>query len=105
RALAPVTTTSPAPGSRSAQDDCGTVAAASGLTLQVLPTPNLPCDEANQLVARFQAQLAGRQPAGSDQPASATVDGWLCVSGPPASQGGTTCSRQDQTVFAGVVTE
>ncbi|TNC25490.1 hypothetical protein FG385_14885 [Amycolatopsis alkalitolerans] len=75
------------------------------MTLQVLESPGIACADAKALVSRFQAQLAGKQPAGSSQPASATVDGWLCVSGPPASQGGTSCSRQDQTVFAGVAGE
>jgi hypothetical protein len=88
-----------------AEGTCGTVTAASGLTLQVLDSPGVPCADAKQLVSRFQARLAGRQPAGSGQPASATVDGWLCVSGPPSSQGGTTCSLQDRTVFAGVAAE
>ncbi|WP_435155312.1 hypothetical protein [Amycolatopsis sacchari] len=84
---------------------CGAVTAASGLRLQVLPDSTVPCAEATDLVRRFQEQLAGKQPAGSNQPASATVDGWLCVSGPPAAQGGTTCSKQDKTVFAGVASE
>lgn len=84
---------------------CGTVTAASGLTLQVLPSPGVSCPGAVSLVRKFQEQLAGRQPAGSRSPASAIVDGWQCVSGPPSSQGGTTCSRQDQTVFAAVAAE
>ncbi|GAA5157027.1 hypothetical protein [Amycolatopsis dongchuanensis] len=84
---------------------CGAVTAASGLRLQVLPDSTVPCAEATDLVRRFQEQLAGKQPAGSNQPASATVDGWLCVSGPPAAQGGTTCSKLDKTVFAGVASE
>ncbi|WP_233459043.1 hypothetical protein, partial [Amycolatopsis acidiphila] len=96
---------SPAPTSAPAEGSCGTVTAASGLTLQVLESPGVPCADAKDLVSRFQAQLAGRQPAGSGKPASATVDGWLCVSGPPSSQGGTTCSLQDKTVFAGVAAE
>ncbi|MTD58544.1 hypothetical protein GKO32_31885 [Amycolatopsis sp. RM579] len=81
------------------------VTAASGLTLQVLDSPGIPCADAKALVGKFQAQLAGKQPAGSTQPASATVDGWLCVSGPPASQGGTSCSLDDKTVFASVAAE
>ncbi|WP_236793164.1 hypothetical protein [Amycolatopsis sp. GM8] len=107
----PATTSGPAGTSATsadaapAQGGCGTVTAASGLTLQVLESPGVPCADAKQLVTKFQAQLAGKQPAGSSQPASATVDGWLCVSGPPASQGGTSCSLQDKTVFAGVAAE
>lgn len=88
-----------------AEGTCGTVTAASGLTLQVLDSPGVSCADAKQLVSRFQAELAGKQTAGSSQPASATVDGWLCVSGPPSSQGGTTCSLDDKTVFASVAAE
>ncbi|MGI6869649.1 hypothetical protein [Amycolatopsis sp. 3B14] len=85
-------------------DGCGTVPAASGLTLQVMDTTTstLSCGQATDLVTRFQRAIAGRQPAGSGRPVSETVDGWLCVSGPPASQGGTTCSRGEDTVFARV---
>ncbi|GAA3831052.1 hypothetical protein [Amycolatopsis tucumanensis] len=85
-------------------DGCGTVPAASGLTLQVMETTtsSLSCGQATDLVTRFQRAIAGRQPAGSGRPVSETVDGWLCVSGPPASQGGTTCSRGEDTVFARV---
>lgn len=88
-----------------AEGTCGTVTAASGLTLQVLDSPGMRCADAKQLVSRFQAELAGKQIAGSSQPASATVDGWLCVSGPPSSQGGTSCSLDDKTVFASVAAE
>lgn len=108
---APATTSaspSRAPASTAAapaQGDCGTVPAASGLTLRVLPSPGISCADAKQLVATFQSQLTGKQPAGSTQPASGTVNGWLCVSGPPASEGGTSCSLQDQTVFASVAAE
>ncbi|OXM72522.1 hypothetical protein CF166_14770 [Amycolatopsis sp. KNN50.9b] len=78
--------------------------AASGLTLQVMDTTTsgLSCGQATDLVTRFQQAIAGRQPAGSGRPVGETVDGWLCVSGPPASQGGTTCSRGEDTVFARV---
>lgn len=95
------TTAAPAP----ADGSCGTVTAASGLTLRVLPAAGVSCADAVGLVGRFQEQLAGRQPAGSSRPASAVVDGWLCVSGPPSSKGGTTCSLQDKTVFADVAAE
>lgn len=88
-----------------AEGTCGTVIAASGLTLQVLDSPGVGCADAKQLVSRFQEQLAGKQTAGSTKPASATVDGWLCVSGPPSSQGGTSCSLDDKTVFATVAAE
>jgi hypothetical protein len=87
--------------------NCGTVTAASGLTLQVLDSSSLgvSCADAKQLVGKFQAQITGKQAANSNEPVSATVDGWLCVSGPPAAQGGTTCSQQDKTVFASVAAE
>jgi hypothetical protein len=101
---APATGTKRADASPAA-GTCGTVTAASGLTLRVLPAPGVSCPDAVGLVSRFQAQLAGRQPARSSRPASATVDGWLCVSGPPSAQGGTTCSLQDKTVFAAVAAE
>ncbi|KAA9151357.1 hypothetical protein FPZ12_039165 [Amycolatopsis acidicola] len=78
--------------------------AASGLTLRVedSSTAGMDCAQATDLVARFQRQLTGKQGPDSRDPVSATVDGWLCVSGPPSAQGGTTCSKQDLTVFAGV---
>ncbi|HWD02392.1 MAG TPA: hypothetical protein VG674_08075 [Amycolatopsis sp.] len=94
-------TTSPAavPGS------CGTVTAASGLTLYVFDSRagGVPCAQALQLVRDFHAKIAGRQGAGSNNAVNDTVSGWLCTSGPPASQGGTTCSKGEQTVFAAVV--
>ncbi|TVT42296.1 hypothetical protein FNH05_22610 [Amycolatopsis rhizosphaerae] len=88
-----------------ADGSCGSVTAASGLTLSVLDgtAAGIGCAQAHQLVAKFQAGIAGQQPAGSGRPVSATVDGWLCVSGPPSSQGGTTCSLDDKTVYARVV--
>ncbi|WP_228684709.1 hypothetical protein [Amycolatopsis thermoflava] len=108
-ASTPAGTATPAPstsaGTTGARaDGCGTVPAASGLTLQVMDTTTstLSCGQATDLVTRFQRAIAGRQPAGSGRPVSETVDGWLCVSGPPASQGGTTCSRGEDTVFARV---
>jgi hypothetical protein len=103
---APKTTTMPAAAAPSG-GNCGTVTAASGLTLQVLDSSSLgvSCADAKQLVGKFQAQIAGKQAANSNEPVSATVDGWLCVSGPPAAQGGTSCSEQDKTVFASVAAE
>lgn len=108
-APASTTTTAPPPPPstttpQARSDECGTVRAASGLELQVMETATsgLGCGRATDLVTRFQEAIAGRQPAGSARPVSETVDGWLCVSGPPASQGGTTCSRGEDTVFARV---
>ncbi|HVV10604.1 hypothetical protein [Amycolatopsis sp.] len=111
-ATPPVTTTTaeptPQPATTAAPggDGCGTVHAASGLTLRVQDgsSAGMTCAQATDLVARFQRQITGKQPSGSNDPVSATVDGWLCVSGPPSAQGGTTCSKQDLTVFAGAVT-
>ncbi len=85
------------------QGSCGTVTAASGLTLQVLNGPGVPCADATGIVGSFHKTIAGRQSAGSDEPVSETVDGWLCVSGAPAAQGGTSCSKGEQNVFAAVV--
>lgn len=82
---------------------CGTVTAASGLTLYVYDNKALPCADALSLVKKFHAAINGKQAAGSNSPVNATVDGWLCVSGPPAAQGGTTCSKGQQTVLAAVV--
>ncbi|GAB3574779.1 hypothetical protein GCM10027445_36210 [Amycolatopsis endophytica] len=100
------TTTPPSTTTAAARsDECGTVTAASGLTLRVMDTTTsaLDCGAATDLVTRFQQAITGRQPADSARPVSETVDGWLCVSGPPASQGGTSCSRGEDTVFAQVV--
>ncbi|MFC3448222.1 hypothetical protein ACFOSH_02150 [Amycolatopsis speibonae] len=77
--------------------------AASGLTLQVLNGPGVSCADATGIVGSFHKRIAGRQSAGSDEPVSETVDGWLCVSGAPAAQGGTNCSKGEQNVFAAVV--
>jgi hypothetical protein len=84
---------------------CGTVTAASGQTLQVLDSTagGVDCAQARRVVGDFHQKIAGRQAAQSNEPVSDTVDGWLCVSGPPAAQGGTTCSKQEQTVFAAIV--
>ncbi|HVW41757.1 MAG TPA: hypothetical protein VHC18_10435 [Amycolatopsis sp.] len=101
------TTTTTASEAAPTGGDCGTVPAASGLTLQVLDSSSMgvPCAGATRLVGEFQRQIAGKQPAGSNEPVSATVDGWLCVSGPPAAQGGTSCSLDQKTVFARVASE
>ncbi|MFD5246189.1 hypothetical protein ACFWIW_16685 [Amycolatopsis sp. NPDC058340] len=85
------------------QGSCGTVTAASGLTLQVLNGPGVSCAEATGIVDSFHKRIAGRQSADSDEPVSETVDGWLCVSGAPAAQGGTSCGKGEQNVFAAVV--
>jgi hypothetical protein len=61
------------------------------------------CAEAVRLVRTFHQQIRGKQPAGSDKPVRAAVDGWTCVSGPPSSQGGTLCMRGSDTVSAAVV--
>ncbi|NKQ52622.1 hypothetical protein HFP15_06980 [Amycolatopsis sp. K13G38] len=65
----------------------------------------ISCADAKSLVAKFQQQITGKQPPGSSQPVSASVDGWLCVSGPPSGGGGTSCSRGEQTVFAEAAAE
>jgi hypothetical protein len=84
---------------------CGTVTAASGLTLNVFDSQagGVPCAEAMRLVKEFHAKIAGRQGPGSNDAVNDTVEGWLCTSGPPAAQGGTTCGKGEQTVFAAVV--
>ncbi|QWF85530.1 hypothetical protein [Amycolatopsis sp. CA-230715] len=88
-----------------AEGACGTVTAASGLTLQVLDshTSGVACPDAKRVVEEFHKKIAGKQAGGSNEPVSDTVDGWLCVSGPPAAQGGTTCTKQEQTVLARVL--
>ncbi|KDN16019.1 hypothetical protein [Amycolatopsis rifamycinica] len=101
-APAPVTKPSappPVPGS------CGTVTAASGLTLYVFDSgaAGVSCGAATKLVGDFHRKITGRQGAGSNDAVNETVDGWLCTSGPPAAQGGTTCTKGEQTVFAAVV--
>ncbi|OZM72521.1 hypothetical protein CFN78_15630 [Amycolatopsis antarctica] len=79
--------------------------AASGLTLQVLggDTGSAPCEEATRVVRQFHERIAGRQAAGSDEPATGSVEGWDCVSGPPSAQGGTSCGKGTLTVLAAVV--
>ncbi|RJQ80670.1 hypothetical protein D5S19_24675 [Amycolatopsis panacis] len=79
--------------------------AAGGLTLYVYDSRagGVSCADATSLVKKFHATIAGRQSAGSNAAVDATVDGWLCTSGPPAAQGGTTCSKGEQTVLAAVV--
>lgn len=82
---------------------CGTVTAASGARLQVILGEGVTdCPMAMRLVRAFHRKID--QPSGSRHPAKATVDGWQCVSGPPSSQGGTTCSRGAATVLAAVET-
>lgn len=82
---------------------CGTVTAASGLTLRVLlGTGVTDCALGERVVAAFHAEIAGKQPAGSTRPAAAEVDGWHCVSGPPASGGGTDCESDGRNVQAAV---
>lgn len=105
---APSPSTAPKPATKPkpaepVQGSCGTVTAASGLTLQVLNGPGVSCADATGVVGSFHKTIAGRQSAGSDEPVSETVDGWLCVSGAPAAQGGTSCSKGEQNVFAAVV--
>lgn len=84
---------------------CGTITAASGLTLYVFDSGSsgVSCVAATQLVTDFHHKIAGRQGAGSNDAVNETVNGWLCTSGPPAAQGGTTCTKGEQTVFAAVV--
>lgn len=91
--------TTPAKGS------CGTVTAASGMTLQVLDgqAHGVACAEAERVVTLFHRKIAGRQSGDSQEPVGDTVDGWACVSGPPAAQGGTTCSKGDRYILAAVV--
>lgn len=107
-------TTKPAPaapkttpaGTKSPDGPCGTVTAASGLTLLVeLGEGATDCTEAERIVADFHAKIAGQQSADSRRPVAASVDGWDCVSGPPSSQGGTSCTKGSQNVLAGVVAE
>ncbi|MGC7099717.1 hypothetical protein ACPZ19_34000 [Amycolatopsis lurida] len=102
---APTTTRPPAPERATPEQGCGTVTAASGFTLEVLDEveSGVPCAEARSVVERFHQAIGGKQPAGSQEPVSETVDGWLCVSGAPTAQGGTTCGKQDRTVLAAVV--
>jgi hypothetical protein len=61
------------------------------------------CPEAERVVTEFHQKIAGRQARDSQQPVGDTVDGWACVSGPPAAQGGTTCSKGGQDILAAVV--
>jgi hypothetical protein len=102
-APAPVTKPSGAPPT--VPGSCGTVTAASGLTLYVFDSGSagVTCATATKLVGDFHRKIAGRQGTGSNDAVNETVDGWLCTSGPPAAQGGTTCTKGEQTVFAAVV--
>jgi hypothetical protein len=89
----------------SALGSCGSVTAASGLILQVLggEAAGVDCATAAQIVDRFHRKVAGKQPADFNEPVRDAVDGWLCVSGPPAAQGGTTCGKDNQNIFAAAV--
>lgn len=102
---APAPATKPAAAPPSVPGSCGTVTAASGLTLYVFDSGStgVSCVAATKLVGDFHRKIAGRQGAGSNDAVNETVDGWLCTSGPPAAQGGTTCTKGEQTVFAAVV--
>lgn len=102
---APAPVTKPAGAPPSVPGSCGTVTAASGLTLYVFDSGSagVSCAAATKLVGDFHRKIAGRQGAGSNDAVNETVDGWLCTSGPPAAQGGTTCTKGEQTVFAAVV--
>ena len=84
---------------------CGTVTAASGLTLQLLGGEGggVDCATGRRIVEEFHKKIAGKQPADSNEPVSDSVEGWQCVSGAPTAQGGTACSKEDKSVFAGVV--
>ncbi|MFF1614191.1 hypothetical protein ACFVYA_41045 [Amycolatopsis sp. NPDC058278] len=102
---APAPATKPSGPPPSVPGSCGTVNAASGLTLYVFDSGSagVSCVSATKLVGDFHRKIAGRQGAGSNDAVNETVDGWLCTSGPPAAQGGTTCTKGEQTVFAAVV--
>ncbi|MCR6482116.1 hypothetical protein M8542_04785 [Amycolatopsis sp. OK19-0408] len=102
---APAPATKPASAPPPVPGSCGTVTAASGLTLYVFDSGStgVSCVAATKLVGDFHRKIAGRQGAGSNDAVNETVDGWLCTSGPPAAQGGTTCTKGEQTVFAAVV--
>ncbi|MGW4521954.1 hypothetical protein [Amycolatopsis sp. NPDC004378] len=101
----PAPASKPAGAPPSVPGSCGTVTAASGLTLYVFDSGSagVSCAAATKLVGDFHRKIAGRQGAGSNDAVNETVDGWLCTSGPPAAQGGTTCTKGEQTVFAAVV--
>ncbi|MEV4050500.1 hypothetical protein AB0J55_04870 [Amycolatopsis sp. NPDC049688] len=102
---APAPVSKPSGPPPSVPGSCGTVTAASGLTLYVFDSGSagVSCAAATKLVGDFHRKIAGRQGAGSNDAVNETVDGWLCASGPPAAQGGTTCTKGEQTVFAAVV--
>lgn len=84
---------------------CGTVTAASGLLLQLLGGEGggVDCATGRRIVEEFHQKIAGKQPADSNEPVSDSVEGWQCVSGAPTAQGGTACSKEDKSIFAGVV--
>jgi hypothetical protein len=56
-----------------------------------------------RVVEKFHKKIAGKQPAESNEPVTDGVEGWQCASGPPAAQGGSTCSKDDKTTFAAAV--
>jgi hypothetical protein len=81
------------------------VTAASGATLQILGGTGggVDCTTGKHIVEEFHKKITGKQAAASNEPVSDSVEGWQCVSGPPAAQGGTTCSKDDQSIYAAVV--
>lgn len=106
-APSPRATPAPAPApARENSATCGTVTSASGLTLRVkLGEGATDCGLAERVVRAFHRAIAGQQPAESDEPVGAIVDGWKCVSGPPSAQGGTSCSKGAVNVLGAVVSE
>lgn len=103
-APSPGTTEPPSPATTDPSSGCGTIRAASGLTLRVdgLPGDSGGCADARRLVDELQTRLAAIGANGHDGQVAVAVQDWLCVSRPD-SAGGATCSRQDETVSAQVV--
>ncbi|MFD2416963.1 hypothetical protein [Amycolatopsis pigmentata] len=103
-ALPPGTTEPPSPATTDPSSSCGTLRAASGLTLRVEGLPGDPdgCADARRLVDELQKRLAAIGAGGHDGQVAVAVQDWLCVSRPD-SAGGATCSRHDETVSAEVV--
>jgi hypothetical protein len=101
---APATKPSQAPPP-SVPGTCGTVTSASGATLQILGGAGggVDCATGTRIVGEFHKKIAGKQAPDSNVPVSDSVEGWLCVSGPPAAQGGTTCGKDDLSIYAAVV--
>ncbi|TCP50819.1 hypothetical protein EV191_10781 [Tamaricihabitans halophyticus] len=81
---------------------CGTVPADNGTVVEVLPSDQIDCAESLRIVQLFHKQIAGKQPTDSTRPVADQVESWQCVSGPPKSQGGTTCrdTQTDQVILA-----